>query len=275
MGRHAIAFISYDPYSDQRIAPQNHRDLLPHKELPPYIHDAVFRAKDLVGHLSHEELMDLAAKIDRYILGASGVAFFQGSQSERNYRPANESDRLLSFLMHGKHQEPTEDWAKLFGGLTLCLAGEIINTLWPSNEYLHEVEGELNFIAQCESDGLKRNFDHSQHVLDLTFEAVKAVGLGEGFLHAASEQKRREQNRINASGLSPDREKLYEGFCKWVTGPENAHRFGSIKKAVSAYKDELKEKDNELHKHIANRTHETMARHLKKYCESRGEPYPF
>ncbi|MGS2718748.1 hypothetical protein ACVBE9_11275 [Eionea flava] len=125
MGRRAISLISYNPFTDQRIDPIDTDDIYKNKGIPGYIHDAVRRAKDLVGDISLEVLKEYVLKVDKYLrLGAPFQATIDRlNNSSRNYCSANQSDELRDVLEYADHDEPEVNKPILFGVLTLSLAG--------------------------------------------------------------------------------------------------------------------------------------------------------
>lgn len=200
MGRRAISFISYDPYKDQRIDPASSKDLFKNQELPSCIHDAVSRAKKLVKLMPTSDLSKIAANLDRMV-SCHHYAFEQLNNSTKNYSQSDESDNLEAFLIHANHDYPAQEWPIIFGALTLSLAGEIINTLWPTPEYIEEI-GYYRTIL----DSADPNYDPYEvtpklvdHANNFAVEAVRAVARGE-FYSAKSNGKQAQKSEVSAKG---------------------------------------------------------------------------
>lgn len=259
MGRRAISLISYNPYTDQRIDPLDADDIYKNKDIPSYIHDAVRRAKDLVGDISIEILNKHVLKVNKYlILGAPfQAAIDRLNDSSRNYCSSNQSDELRDFLEYADHDESEFNKPILFGVLTLSLAGEMINILYPSDEYKKEVGGELELLkdSYLGSDEYKREV-----VMDLAVEAVRSAGIGEGLLIAS----RFKQEKSNASDKSrKDKNLLYSLFCEWaISLPEN-HGFSQTEDAVNlGFKIYLEE--NDKFSYLVEKIKKTTYLRLKK-----------
>ena len=128
MGRRAISLITYNPYEDQRIDPKSSADIFTCPELPSHIHDAVARAKKLVGNMGLKQLKDIAKQLD-VMAAASIYCINELDNTEKDYVPADESDNLKAYLKYADHDYPDSDWPMLFGVLAFSLAGEIVNAL--------------------------------------------------------------------------------------------------------------------------------------------------
>ncbi len=131
------SFISYDPFKDQRIDPSSSDGLFIHEEVRGALHDAVARAKELIGPVETKELNERALLVAQMVRdGAIHHALDDEKEDgQRDYKLGGEPDYLKAYLTHVDHDQPFEQWPALFGVLTLSLAGELINLLWPSDAY--------------------------------------------------------------------------------------------------------------------------------------------
>ena len=182
MGRRAISLITYDPYEDRRIDPKSSANIFSCPELPGHIHDAVARAKKLIGYMELEQLKAITKQLDSMVNGHY-YRLKELESSDKDYVPADESDNLRAYLKYADHNYPDRDWPVLFGALALSLAGEIVNTLWPSKEYIAAIGGEVSLIQSVNPDYSPAELTEAsrRHVQEFAVEAVRAVGFGEGF----------------------------------------------------------------------------------------------
>jgi hypothetical protein len=274
VARQALAFISYNPYVDQRIDPLKAEDLYKYKDIPSCIHNAVRCAKELVNDMPIEKLKETSLKIDGYLL--SGAPFSVGlskiQNSNRDYCPTSQSDELKDFLEYGDHDEPDDNKSILFGVLALCLAGEIINILYPSKEYISIVGDELEVLkgSQLSSDEYKQKF-----VMDLAIEAVRSTGLGEGYLLGA---KYRNEKVGGGKKSSKAHQELYVSFIDWALSQPENHGFLNTEDSVNiGFIPYLKESERTpfLSNKIGERTHQTLKQKLEDHCVKHAIRYPF
>lgn len=301
MRRRSISFISYDPYTDQRIDPMRGSDLHKHPEIPSCIHDAVSKAKYLVGNRPHKELLEYAFGLD-VIAQDSSFLLRQKSrfQGERDYSSADETDKLLAFIEQNEDSYSLEEWPVLFGVLALSFAGEIINTVWPSEAYLAATLAEKQYIDAIRRDtGKPPNSAPPPYSKDLLWnfavESVRAVGVGLGLEHIAKQSK---IGRVNAKSPSKKHLKLYGAFECWALKYGRSNVYGSTKEAVErGFVPWLKEQESiernfeanptltaarpeisrarDVRLMIGETTYKRMKTHLEKHCEEQGRPYPF
>lgn len=214
MGRRAISFISYNPFEDTRIDPKLSQDMYRYPELPTYIHDSVRRAKRLVSGMSYEDLVQKSKELDRMVTQSFYLSN-ELSDSPGSYTSADESDCLRAFLHHAPHNLPQETWHLYFGVLALSLAGEIVNTIWPSKEYLEEVGPELSLtqgLRPTERTSEEILASKKHQALDFAVESIRAVGFGEG-LQIAFEIKK---EKIQAAKKRREPEdKIKKAYISW------------------------------------------------------------
>jgi len=273
MGRRSISFISYDPYTDQRIDPASSDDLYKYSELPHCIHDAVFRAKKLTDNLPVERLREEAILLDHYLLNSSVPGVKDLEYSGRNYGAADESDQLKSYLRYAEHDIPGEKYAVLFGVLALSLAGELVNTLWPSEAYLEKIGPVSDFYKSLIPDYENTQAEQDKTlVFDLAVEAVRAVGFGEGMLY----EKLRETNARNAKKAHNKKGEIFRKFKEWALSLEENHLFLYPKQAAKYYIENiLQVEDLGLYRSCSETTPRTMCEKLAQHCKAAGINNPF
>jgi len=272
MGRRSISFISYNPYIDQKIDPISSDDLFKYPGLPHCIHDAVFRAKKLATNMPIEQLREQARLIDGYLLNSSVPGIKDLEKSGRDYGSADESDQLKSYLNHAEHDIPNEQYSVLFGVLALSLAGEIVNTLWPSENYLQEI-GPVSSIYKSLIPNYEKNqaTEDKSLVAELAIEAVRAVGFGEGVLY----EKLRATNARNARKAHDKKGEIFQKFNEWALALEAHHPFSYPIQAARYFIDSILHKENlELYRACSETTPRTMCEKLAQHCKTNGLENP-
>lgn len=177
-GKRAISFADYNPFQDGRIDPPSAEDLYrASPDLPHCIHDAIYRAKNLVGHTDLEKIKEQARYLDQEILRYGTVHENVLKQRKKTYVSADEADVLMSFLKHGDHTLEPSSWASLFGVLALMCAAEIADRLWPTpasaTEHAETLDRLKSLNPSYETD------EPHEFILECAVEAVRAVGFGE------------------------------------------------------------------------------------------------
>jgi hypothetical protein len=272
VARQALAFISYDPYTDQRIDPVNASDIYKFTEIPICLHDAVRRAKHLVNKMPINDLKKCAQMVEGYISMGSSYQVNELNVSGRSYCSSSMSDDLRAFLQYADHDESVANKPILFGVLTLCLAGEIINTLYPSNKHNQQRNDKSKVFK-----GLYVASDEyrTEIVMELAIEAVRSSGFGEGLLLAsnfkkekshASEQSRRKKNLI------------YDLFCDWAMSQPKSHGFLQTEDAVNlGFRFYLANSTefSYLAEKVKDSTHNRLKKNLEDYCVVNQKDYPF
>jgi hypothetical protein len=273
--RHQLAFASYDPFTDDRIDPTDAERIFAYTELPTCVHDAVARAKRLVDKLDRDALTQRAGELTQMLGdGLVYTATALKDNTERDYAPAQESDCLKAYLEYATHSHLPEQWPSLFGLLALSLAGEITNTLWPSEPFLsHRVSRtgvHTDLIEVTESEEIQR-----QRVLDAAIEAVRTVGFGEGFKAALHELETKRKNRIRAKTTHKEKEPIFTRYIDWVLALGSTHTYRYQSHAEQDFLKELEQKQPDLYRLVSAKTYETMRTRLKKHCIEQKQPYPF
>lgn len=273
--RHQLAFVSYAPFTDTRIDPSDADSLFKHAELPTCLHDAVARAKKLMGTMDGHELTKRAGDLtqmlgDGQIYTANTIT----DDAERDYALAQESDCLKAYLEQATHSLPHEQWPSLFGLLALSLAGEIANALWPSEIFLrHETTASsqtMDKLDYDESDETQR-----RRLLDAAIEAVRAVGFGEGFSAALHEIETKRKNRNRAKNTHIAKEPIFTAYIDWALALGASHPYRYQSHAEEDFLKELEQSQPELHRFVAATTPETMRERLQNHCIKQKIPYPF
>lgn len=273
--RHQLSFISYDPFADERIDPTNADNLFRHPELPDCIHDAVVRAKKLIGPLSSDELTQQAGALTK-MLGDGQVYTAHSLDAEpgRDYIPAHEPDCLTAYLHYVQHEIPAERRAALFGLLALSLAGEIANTLWPSDTFIAYMSPNASPPKDDFCD-TQQDKAMQERVSDLAIEAVRAIGFGEEFQAALHELETKRKNSERAKKTHKGKEPLFAAYIEWALALGNNHPYRYQSHAEADFLYELAKTRPELHKLAAASTPEIMRKRLHKHCGQHGLPYPF
>lgn len=266
-GRRVISFVSYNPFTDQRIDPISSADLYKYKELPGCIHDAVRRAKRLVVTESLEGLRDLAARIDFYSKHHVSQVFLD---SIDKYVSADESDELMHYLEYGDHNVPVEEFPQLFGCLALSLTGELVNTLWPSDEYLAKTTRETLIMKEI-NPSYDPIFSIREYAEHLAVEAVRAVGFGEKYkavvkttIDVDSKYKEKAKRIASKAGRKKNEptEKLKRGFLVFWLGLRRKNDRRSDKQAARDFLNLLGDRKGVVEK--------TLTDNLSKYRRENG-----
>tara|TARA_R100000687_G_C6451311_1_gene165453 strand:- start:2062 stop:2952 length:891 start_codon:yes stop_codon:yes gene_type:complete len=254
LGRRRLAFIDYNPFEDKRISPKSLSDRSSLPEIPEPIHDAVRRAKAISGHLEQSLLFEIAGILDtayrdKTSLIASKSKEFE--QSPYDHIPANESDHLEAFLCKSGDMIPGEERALYFCVLTYSLAGEVLNTLYPSDEYIRYTADEIDFLRMHRPDYDPRQITESnrQTALSLTVEALRAVARAEGS-HREFVGMKSERRKVSSSGGS-NRGKSYEPLKLFI----------------------LREWKNNYSSHTNSSAAELIAAKFKKHLPSELQPF--
>ena len=143
IGRRQLAFINYDPINERTLDPENSIDRRTYPEIPEHLFYTVRRAKKIAGKLSSRQLMAIAADLD-VIYRKSHVALsVQFEQQKYNYISAGLANQLKAYLAAGSHNISRSQWSIYFSVLALSLAGEVLNTLYPSQQYNEQIGNEV------------------------------------------------------------------------------------------------------------------------------------
>tara|TARA_R110002110_G_scaffold14698_1_gene67581 strand:- start:3891 stop:4745 length:855 start_codon:yes stop_codon:yes gene_type:complete len=275
MTRHQLAFVSYDPFTDQRIDPLDGSDLHKRPELPRCAHDAVARAKKLVNKLSSADIRSQAGELAALLeQGQFCIGRKLEQQNERNYVFSDEPDLLSAYLTNADHDIPPERWPELFGILTLSLAGELVNLLWPSDAYLNLCPPQLE-SAPGHIDLNESSETVEKRVLAIAIEALRSSGFGEGFQAALFELESKRKNRERGKKSHKGKEPLFDAYIKWATDLGKDHPYRYQSHAEEDFINSLKSDQPDLYKLVSATTAETMRKRLKKYCLDSRIPYPF
>jgi len=294
------AFFSYDPYEDQRIDPlDGDRERYP--EVPFYLHSAINRAKKLVNYTPINDLLQEISLVNRI---ADMAAFYY----EIRERDANgkilysgRSGALKDYLLASNHyskmtfsyQEdsfslsdaiPIEKWPRMFGVLALSLAGDIVNELWPTEEYLslsprfdngiNDFPGPI-IVGVPDNSPVPAILEQERFIQDCGTDAVQAVGFGEGMLF---ESQYRKEKQNAAKKPSKVHQRLYEAFNTWALGVSLNHGFRTTEDAVNlGFMQHLREQDggSDLLKTIGDTTHRRLKKNLEKHCRENNKLFPF
>ncbi len=221
-----LAFISYNPFTDQRIGPDD-RQIYDDQKVPFYIHGAVARAKIILAKTSFEELQDylktvikmlniaqvlrVNASVDELVKGID--VFGDTGGLSIYYKATKSKTKFYSIHLFEDDKKPIEIkirkdisldlWPKLYATLALALAGEIVNVLWPSEEYLSAVEenlqaqGHTSKIIYDDEDPAKDPIARVRLLEGYAADALQAVSLAEGMLLAA-EYTNEKKKAVNA-----------------------------------------------------------------------------
>lgn len=263
MGRRSISFTSYDPYNDSRIDPRDSRDLYRFPELPDTIHDTVRRAKILVGVTTLDELKDRAEKIETYCKYGKMESAKSLFASNYNYMRAGESRDLMNYLKFCDHEIPVDEHPRLLGILAMSLAGEIVNALWPSGEYLglEKVAREIAWVKSINPDYDPINSPKG-YVMDLANEALIAVGHGEVLSVSAGivkrEMKTKNDKKNAADKGHEEGNKIKDRCLTWYEENKNSGLFKSPRAAAKMFYE--KKMDDRDKSYITD--WDTLYRHL-------------
>jgi len=282
------AFFSYDPYEDQRIDPLD-GDHNCYPEVPFYLHSAVHRAKKLVNYTPIDDLLLEISLVNRIVDMAAfyyeirekdangGILYSGRAGALKDYLLASNRYSKITF----SYQEdsfslsdaiPIEKWPRMFGVLALSLAGDIVNELWPTKEYLSlspKLDNEPNDWPE------PTILEQERFIQDYGTDAVQAVGFGEGLL-LANQYKKEKQNA--AKKPSRHHQRLYEAFNSWALHVPSNHGFRSTEDAVNiGFKQYLREQvaGIDLLKAIGDTTHRRLKKTLEEYCHKNNKQYPF
>lgn len=331
-------FITYNPFTDQRIGTLHGCDQTEDGEnhIPDYLHSAVIRAKNLIGHNSIEKLRKDAVIVEKMVREAILLRGFGSESIADKIGPHHGSTAFLmiyykavgnggSFTFDlspwGRNGElykinldenlTPERWSTLFGVLALYAAGDLINSISPSPEYLKAIK-YLN--QRWEDEGLyfSENKINTHKLAELipnvpeigiileetdeSFElsevekaiyrehyaadAIQAVGIGEGILMGA-----RYKTEKQSAGAAPPKkhQRLYELFASWAINQSDNGGYHSTEDAVNygfiPYLKDMERQGNlggeVLSTHIKSTTHRRLKRFLEDHCLNTGNLYPF
>ncbi|MBN7797760.1 hypothetical protein [Parahaliea mediterranea] len=85
-------FMSYDPFTDERIDPPTSDGLYAHPDLTNSLHVAVARAKALIGPIDSETLNNHAHLVEKMVReGRDHLAMAPEDENSPLYRPLNRS----------------------------------------------------------------------------------------------------------------------------------------------------------------------------------------
>lgn len=288
------AFISYDPYTDTRIDTQNEKGDSDDR-VPFFLHNAVRRAKVLVGYAPISEIIsdvefvrsitiDLGIFIrelrpvtkDGKMLHCAGAGLLKDYLMATSGGPIliSHSEEWKSlygvkdfYLGRNRAKIAIERWPYFFGVLALTIAGEIVNELWPTDEFLSVPPRYDNGNVGCGPDSPDYLTDREEELLlhHYAADALQAVGFGEGLL-VAEEYRKKYQSAAKKSPKAHQR--LYDIFNNWALSQPSNHGFGSTEDAVNiGFKHYLTESDElrSLLDKIGERTHRTLKEKLENH----------
>lgn len=265
MGYLKLAFISYDPFKDQRIDPKNHTGIYGHPDLPGRIHDAVRRAKHILGEVGGDELKEMAAQLDKWRLAFHVLSrnLEKMEAAGRDYTHAGDSDILVAYLEHHRDDIPVEEWPRYMSVFVLAMAGCIVNLLWPDEKVPNELKNLSPEAIRTE-------------VMDHAFEAVNAIGIAQGFQLSLYEIRSRAARAKGGAQSNREKGRAFRRFAEWVVLPQNNQRFKSLAEAIRSYKFMLEtEQPEELVLLSAENVNKSLSRYLRTLCEERGLSHPF
>lgn len=267
------AFEYYDPFTDTVIDPPTAEGLFQHPGLPPWLHDAVARAKQLTGPLEHAALEAVAHRVDR--MAAEGV--IANAQrldaieaAGRDYAASDESDCLRAYLDSDDCAEPLKTWPGLFGVLALRLAGDVLREL-------QSVPPGDAAETRSQAESLHRGSEaaYSKSALQGTVEALRAVAVGEGIAASLRELHRKKVNRANARNAPKGKADIKSLYVDWVGRLGESHTYRRQSHAEEDFLKWLASERPDLTRHVSESTARTLRKHLRNHCEQAGTPYPF
>lgn len=267
------AFEYYDPFTDTVLDPPTAEGLFQHPGLPPWLHDAVARAKQLTGPLEHAALEAVAHRVDH--MAAEGVIanaqrLDASEAAGRDYAASDESDCLRAYLDSDDYAEPLETWPRLFGVLALRLAGDVLRELqsMPPGD-------AAEARSRAESSHRGRKAAYSESALQGTVEALRAVAVGEGIVASLRELHRKKVNRANARNAPKGKEEIKSLYLEWIGRLGDSHPYRHQSHAEQDFLKWLRPEHPELTRHVSENTARTLRKHLQDHCEKTGTPYPF
>jgi hypothetical protein len=152
------------------------------------------------------------------------------------------------------------------------MAGQVVNLLWPTEEYRAvppRYENNLDVVEPLS------NIEKQSSLEYFVADALQAIGFGEGILLG---EKYFSEKTSGGKKPSKAHEELYRIFIEWALSlPEN-HGFSDTEDAVKVgFKHLLNESEASsfLSKNVKDTTHRRLKEKLEDHCIENSIRYPF